>query len=82
LSHASKAGHRIDYRSRHERSNFSILLDHVENLGRFAELEVVLRPGESAEHGHREAHDLLRALHIPENALVAEAYIDLLETAV
>ncbi len=56
-------------------------LDRVENLGCFVELEAVLAPGEPAEQGHREAHDLLRALQIPERALVAEAYVDLLEKA-
>ena len=56
-------------------------LDRVENLGCFVELEVVLASGEPVEPGHREAHDLLRALQIPERALVADAYIDLLETA-
>jgi predicted adenylyl cyclase CyaB len=56
-------------------------LDRVENLGCFVELEVVLMPEESAEQGHREAHALLRSLQIPERALVAEAYIDLLEMA-
>jgi predicted adenylyl cyclase CyaB len=54
-------------------------LDRVENLGCFVELEVVLAAGEPAEQGHREAHDLLRSLEISERALVAEAYIDLLE---
>ena len=57
-------------------------LDRVEKLGCFVELEVVLAPGESADQGRREAHDLLRSLEIPERALVAEAYIDLLEAAV
>ena len=47
----------------------------------FVELEVVLAPGESVEDGHREAHCLLRSLEIPDGALVAEAYIDLLEKA-
>ena len=55
-------------------------LDRVEKLGCFVELEVALDPGESAGQGHREAHELLRALEIPPTALVAEAYIDLLET--
>lgn len=56
-----------------------IHLDRVEDLGCFVELEVVLASGESVEQGHREARDLLRSLEIPERALVAEAYIDLLE---
>jgi len=53
-------------------------LDEVEGLGCFVELEVVLRDGEAVEHGEHEAHDLLRALEIPETDLVAAAYIDLL----
>ena len=56
-------------------------LDQVVNLGCFVELEVVLAPGEPAEEGHRQARGLLRSLEIPERALVAEAYIDLLEKA-
>ena len=56
-------------------------LDQVENLGCFVELEVVLAPGEPADQGYLEAHNLLRLLQIPERALVAEAYIDLLEKA-
>ena len=54
-------------------------LDEVERLGCFVELEVVLSPGERVEEGHREAQALLRSLDIPSAALVAEAYIDLLE---
>jgi predicted adenylyl cyclase CyaB len=56
-------------------------LDHVNRLGCFVELEVVLAPGESVAEGHREAHALLRSLEIPDGALVSEAYIDLLEIA-
>ena len=58
-----------------------IHLDHVNGLGCFVELEVVLDPGESAAQGHREAHALLGSLEIPDGALVSEAYIDLMETA-
>jgi predicted adenylyl cyclase CyaB len=54
-------------------------LDTVEGLGTFVELEVVLSDGESAEHGEQIARDLLRALQIAEDSLVAEAYIDLLD---
>ena len=54
-------------------------LDQVERLGCFVELEVVLSPGERVEDGHREAQALLRSLDIPSAALVAEAYIDLLD---
>jgi len=56
-------------------------LDRVEELGCLVELEVVFAPWESVEQGHREAQDLLRSLEIPQRALVAEAYIDLLEKA-
>ena len=46
------------------------------------ELQVVLAPGEPADRGYLEAHNLLRLLQIPERALVAEAYyVDLLEKA-
>ena len=56
-----------------------IHLDQVEDLGAFVELEVVLAEDERIENGVREAHELLRALGIPESALIAGAYIDLLE---
>ncbi len=56
-----------------------IHLDAVERLGTFVELEVVLAEGESVEAGIREAHELLGALGIPAAALIAGAYIDLLE---
>jgi adenylate cyclase class IV len=54
-------------------------LDTVEGLGTFVELEVVLSDGESAEHGEHVARDLLRTLQIPDESLIAEAYIDLLD---
>jgi predicted adenylyl cyclase CyaB len=56
-------------------------LDQVERLGCFVELEVVLTQDEPAEQGHHEAQTLLQSLEIPSASLVAEAYIDLLETA-
>ena len=56
-----------------------IHLDEVEGLGSFLELEVVLAPGESVESGMREARDLLTALDVPDSALIAQAYIDLIE---
>ncbi len=56
-----------------------IHLDAVERLGSFVELEVVLAEGETVENGAREAHELLDALGIPSAALIAGAYIDLLE---
>jgi adenylate cyclase class IV len=53
-------------------------LDEVEHLGSFVELEVVMAADEPVEDGVREAHELLRALEIPLDALVSGAYIDLL----
>ena len=53
-------------------------LDRVHGLGDFLELEVVLADGETAEQGEAVARDLLRALAIPDAALVAVAYADLL----
>lgn len=53
-------------------------LDEVENLGSFLELEVVLREGEAAEAGVREAEDLMSRLGIKASQLIDHAYIDLL----
>ena len=52
-------------------------LDEVETLGWFVELEVVLGPDEPFESGEREARELMARLGIEEEALVPEAYIDL-----
>ena len=53
-------------------------LDRVETLGHFLELEVVLREGESAEAGAKEARALMTALGIAEGQLIDGAYVDLL----
>jgi adenylate cyclase class IV len=53
-------------------------LDHVEGLGDFIELEVVLGPHEAPRDGEREAHALMTSLEIEDRDLVAEAYVDLL----
>lgn len=55
-----------------------IHLDHVEGLGDFLELEVVLAEGEAARVGEAEAQYLMECLHIAEDDLVEVAYVDLL----
>jgi predicted adenylyl cyclase CyaB len=54
-------------------------LDDVEGLGAFLELEVEMADGESEAAGAEEARRLTRVFGIAEEALVAEAYVDLLE---
>jgi len=56
-------------------------LDEVRDLGDFLELEVVLEDGEELSSGIEEAHRLLRRFGIPDDALVPEAYVDLLAAA-
>ena len=56
-------------------------LDQVEGLGHFLELEVVLREGESAEAGVKEARALMAALGIADDQLIDGAYVDLLSRA-
>lgn len=56
-----------------------IHLDDVEGLGRFVELEVVLREGQSRSDGERIIQDLMEELGIDETELVDRAYIDILE---
>jgi predicted adenylyl cyclase CyaB len=57
-----------------------IHLDRVEGLGEFLEVEVVLREGESAEVGVKEAETLVLQLGIGRERLVAAAYMDLLQS--
>jgi predicted adenylyl cyclase CyaB len=56
-------------------------LDDVPGLGAFLELEVEMADGEALAAGAGEARRLMRVFAIPEDALVAEAYVDLLERA-
>ncbi len=56
-----------------------IHLDEVHGLGSFLEIEVALDDGEAAAEGARVARELLAAFGVPESALVARAYVDLLE---
>ena len=53
-------------------------LDIVEDLGHFLELEVVLDDGEPAEHGIREAQELMSKLGVEPSQLIEGAYVDLL----
>jgi predicted adenylyl cyclase CyaB len=54
-------------------------LDHVEGLGDFIELEVVLQPEQTLEAGVQVAQELMQALGISPASLISGAYIDLLE---
>lgn len=56
-------------------------LDEVEGLGSFVELEVVLDDSEPAQAGEADARSLMTALGIAPDALISEAYIDLIERA-
>ncbi len=53
-------------------------LDEVDDLGSFMELEVVLKPGQSAREGEAIVAGLMEQLRIHEEDLVAGAYADLL----
>lgn len=55
-----------------------IHFDEVRGLGRFIELEVVLKPGERAAAGRREAAGLMKVLGIKKADLLAGAYADML----
>ncbi len=56
-----------------------IHLDDVLGLGKFMELEVVLRPDQTDEQGQAIAEDLMRKLGIREADLIEGAYMDLME---
>jgi predicted adenylyl cyclase CyaB len=56
-----------------------IHLDDVLGLGKFMELEVVLRPGQSDEQGQAIAENLMRKLGIQSADLIEGAYMDLME---
>ncbi|KAM6385893.1 adenylate cyclase CyaB-like isoform 1-T1 [Alca torda] len=53
-------------------------LDHVEGLGDFLELEVVLTEEQTLEDGERVARQLMKELGIEEQDLISGAYMDLL----
>ncbi len=56
-----------------------IHLDDVLGLGKFMELEVVLRPDQTDEQGQAIAEELMRELGIQEADLIDGAYMDLME---
>ncbi|KAH0617257.1 hypothetical protein JD844_029144 [Phrynosoma platyrhinos] len=55
-----------------------IHVDHVEGLGDFMELEVVLQEGQSPKDGEEVARRLMEELGVKEEDLLAGAYLDLL----
>jgi predicted adenylyl cyclase CyaB len=55
-----------------------IHIDQVDGVGDFLELEVVLEPGQTEEHGHEIVRGLMRKLDIRTEDLVVCAYVDLL----
>jgi len=56
-----------------------IHLDDVKGLGKFMELEVVLRPDQSDAEGQAIAENLMHRLGIQEGDLIDTAYMDLME---
>ena len=57
-----------------------IHLDDVEGLGKFIELEVVLREDQTAEDGELIANEMMDKFGIQKTDLIDVAYIDLIET--
>ncbi|XP_025153538.1 uncharacterized protein LOC105185791 [Harpegnathos saltator] len=55
-----------------------IHIDQVDGLGNFIELEVMLQENQDIETGQKIADELMQALSITKDDLIAEAYIDLL----
>ena len=55
-------------------------LDHVQGLGEFMELEVVMEEGQTDAEGQKIAEDLMSALGVDSVDLIDGAYMDLLET--
>ena len=56
-------------------------LDDVEGLGRFMELEVVMREGQSDTEGQAIAEGLIERLGVARSDLLEGAYMDLLEAS-
>ncbi len=58
-----------------------IHLDDVHGLGKFMELEVVMRTGQSDAEGQSIAEDLMSKLGVSTNDLIDGAYMDMFEKA-
>jgi adenylate cyclase class IV len=56
-------------------------LDHVQGLGQFMELEVVMQEGQSDAEGQAIAKGLMASLGIERSDLLEGAYMDLLESS-
>lgn len=56
-----------------------IHLDDVRGLGKFIELEVVLKPGQTDAQGKAIAENLMQKLGIKEGDLIDTAYMDMME---
>jgi predicted adenylyl cyclase CyaB len=65
----------------HRYGRTRIHLDEVEGLGRFLELEVMLRPDEPSTAGSAEAEELMRELGVARAELISGAYLDLMLAA-
>ncbi len=63
---------------KHEQTR--IHLDDVKGLGKFIELEVVLKPDQTSDDGEIIAYKLMDKFSIQKNDLIDVAYIDLIET--
>ena len=59
-----------------------IHIDHVDGLGEYLELEVVLAPGQSDAEGQNIAMELLGHFSIDRSQCVAVAYVDLLRAKI
>ncbi|HOT98086.1 MAG TPA: class IV adenylate cyclase [bacterium] len=80
LTHAyGQIGRVRKHRTLFWRGRTRIHLDHVEGLGTFLELEVMLEEGEPAEVGEEVARELMERLGIAPEQLIEVAYLDLLE---
>lgn len=75
------AGRVVKHRTLYLVGRTRVHLDHVQDLGHFMELEVVLEEGESADAGVLEARALMARLGVEPSQLVAAAYVDLLAHA-